>query len=89
LYVSRQIGHSSAKLTLDTYGHLVEEGHALNRETTLHKLEEALHGAVRVLSEPGVREEASAESLDETGAGDRTRTDDLRITRTQSSPPFE
>ncbi len=23
------------------------------------------------------------------GAGDRTRTDDLRITRTQSSPPFE
>ncbi len=80
LYVSRQIGHSSAKLTLDTYGHLVEEGHALDRETTLRKLEEALHGAVRVLSEPGVREEASAERLDETGAGDRTRTDDLRIT---------
>jgi len=53
LYVSRQLGHSSAKLTLDTYGHLVEEGHALNRETTLRKLEEALHGAVRARRERG------------------------------------
>jgi integrase len=47
LYVSRQLGHSSAKLTLDTYGHLVEEGHRLDRYVTLHKLEEAMHGAVR------------------------------------------
>ena len=28
LYVSRQLGHSSATLTLDIYGHLVEEGRA-------------------------------------------------------------
>ncbi len=47
LYVSRQLGRGSAKLTLDTYGHLVEEGHRLDREATLRKLEEALHGAVR------------------------------------------
>lgn len=41
LYVSRQLGHSSAKLTLDTYGHVVEEGHRLDREGTLRKPEEA------------------------------------------------
>ncbi len=34
-------------------------------------------------------QEANAETLDQTGAGDRIRTDDLRITRTRSSPPFE
>jgi integrase len=34
LYASRQLGHSSAKLTLDTYGHLVEEGRRLDRDAT-------------------------------------------------------
>ncbi len=67
----------------------MEEGHRLDRKATLQKLEDALHGAVTVLSEPSAREEANAETVDQTGAGDRTRTDDLRITRTQSSPPFE
>jgi hypothetical protein len=33
-------------------------------------------GAVRT----SAREEANAETVDQTGAGDRTRTDDLRIT---------
>ncbi len=89
LYVSRQMGHSSAKLTLDTYGHLVEEGHKLDREATLRKLEDALHCAVTVLSNVETPQEVNAETVDQTGAGDRTRTDDLRITRTQSSPPFE
>ncbi len=78
--MSRQLGHSSAKLTLDTYGHLVEEGHRLDRDVTLHKLEEAMHGAVRVLSGAEAGEDASPETLDNRGAGDRTRTDDLRIT---------
>ncbi len=49
LYVSQQLGHSSAKLTLDTYGHILEEGHRLDRETTLQKLEDAFRGATRVL----------------------------------------
>jgi hypothetical protein len=85
LCVNRQLGHSSAKLTLDTYGHLVEEGHALDQETTLRKLEEALRGAARVLSGPGAREGANAKTVDQTGAGDRTRTDDLRITSAPGS----
>ncbi len=25
-YVSQQLGHSSAKITLETYGHILEEG---------------------------------------------------------------
>ncbi len=78
--MSRQLGHSSAKLTLDTYGHLVEEGHRLDREATLRKLEDALRGAVTVLSNVETPQEVSAETVDQTGAGDRTRTDDLRIT---------
>lgn len=82
LYVSRQMGHSSAKLTLDTYGHLVEEGRRLDREETLRKLEAALHGAtgVRLNDRPKTRKR---------GAGERIRTADLRITSalsTQSHP---
>ncbi len=80
---------SSAKLTLDTYGHILEEGHRLDLEATLQKLEDASRGATRVLPSLKLEEGTKAETLHRTGAGDRTRTDDLRITRTQSSPSHE
>jgi hypothetical protein len=44
----------------------VEERHLLDREATLRKLGEALHGGVTVLSGMEAGEEASAERLDET-----------------------
>lgn len=74
LYVSRQLGHSSAKLTLDTYGHLLEEGHRLDREATLGKLEGVLRGATRVLLKPAGAEETISETRMNTGAADRIRT---------------
>jgi integrase len=74
------LGHSSAKLTLDTYGPS-EEGHRLDREPTLRKLVDASHDAVRTLSNVEPPAEVNAETDDQTEAGDRTRTDDLRITR--------
>ncbi len=80
LYVSRQLGHSSAKLTLDTYGHLLEEGHRLDREATLGKLEAALRGATRVLLKSAGAEETISETRISPGAADRIRTDDPRIT---------
>ncbi len=80
LYVSQQLGHSSAKVTLDTYGHILEEGHRLDLEATLQKLEHASRGATRVLPNLKLEEGTKTETLDRTGAGDRTRTDDLRIT---------
>ena len=84
--VSQQLGHSSAKITLDTYGHILEEGHRLDREATLQRFE---NGATRVLLRQEVPGAETAKTPDKSGAGDRTRTDDLRITRTQSSLPFE
>jgi len=80
LYVSQQLGHSSAKVTLDTYGHILEEGHRLDREATLQKLEDAFRGATRVQLSPESLEEKTAKIPNKPGAGDRTRTDDLRIT---------
>jgi integrase len=80
LYVSQQLGHSSAKITLDTYGHIMEEGHRLDRGFTLRKLEEAYRGATRVLPNQNFAEGAKAKTIDWTGAGDEIRTRDLRIT---------
>ncbi len=70
-----------AKLTLDTYGHILEEGHRLDREATLQKLEDASPRCYQDTNPTLKLEEGTkAETLDRTGAGDRTRTDDLRIT---------
>ncbi len=80
LYVSQQLGHSSAKITLDTYGHILEEGYRLDREAALRKLEEAYRGATRVLPNRKPAESERAEALDGTGAGEGIRTPDLRIT---------
>jgi len=90
LYVNQQLGHSSAKVTLDTYGHVVEEGHRLDRAATLRKLEEVFRGATRVLRKPEpADDQINAESLNRTGAGDRTRTDDLRITSAPDNESHE
>jgi integrase len=43
LYVSQQLGHSSAGFTLSTYAHLIQQGRKLDKETTLRKLATAAH----------------------------------------------
>ena len=43
LYVSQQLGHSSAGFTLSTYAHLIQQGRKLDKETTLRKLAAAAH----------------------------------------------
>lgn len=43
LYVSQQLGHSSAGFTLSTYAHLIQQGRKLDKETTLRKLASAAH----------------------------------------------
>ena len=55
--------HSSAKVTLGAYGHVMEEGHRLDRPATLRKLEEVFRGATRVLRKPEPADQVSAESL--------------------------
>ncbi len=80
LYVSRQLGHSSVTLTVDTYGHLLEEGHRLDREQTLEKLTESMGRATRVLLTDAALREESAESLNSPGAAEGIRTPDPRIT---------
>ena len=42
----------------------MEEGHRLDRETTLRKLEEVFRGATRVLRKPKPADQMNAESLD-------------------------
>jgi len=88
-YVSQQLGHSSAKITLDTYGHILEEGHRLDREATLQRFENAFHGATRVLLRQEVPGAETAKTPDKSGAGDRTRIDDLRITSAPDSESQE
>ncbi len=82
LYVSQQLGHSSAAFTLSTYAHLIQQGRKLDKEETLQNLS----AAARCESAPTVPQREvgpgnrTAKTPDELGAGDRTRTDDLRIT---------
>jgi len=85
LYVSHQLGHSSAAFTLSTYAHLIQQGRKLDREETLQKLSEAARceRAPRVPQNEIVGRDQNVEDLDRSGAGDRTRTDDLRITSAQ------
>ncbi len=82
LYVSQQLGHSSAAFTLTTYAHLIQQGRKLDKEETLQKLVTAARGecAPRVPQNDVVREMPNAETLVNTGAGERIRTVDLRIT---------
>ncbi len=58
LYVSQQLGHSSAAFTLSTYAHLIQQGRRLDQEATMRRLFEAAMG----------ERMASAD-----GAGDRER----------------
>ena len=44
LYVSQQLGHSSAAFTLTTYAHLIQQGRRLDKEQTLQKLVAAVQG---------------------------------------------
>jgi integrase len=82
LYVSHQLGHSSAAFTLSTYAHLIQQGRKLDKEETLYRLSQAAkcERAPRVPQNKVIREDRSAKPLAKPGAGDRTRTDDLRIT---------
>ncbi len=82
LYISQQLGHSSAAFTLSTYAHLIQQGRRLDKEETLLKLAAAARceRAPRVPQNEAVRRDGGSETLDGSGAGDRTRTDDLRIT---------
>ena len=82
LYVSHQLGHSSAAFTLSTYAHLIQQGRKLDREETLRKLFEAARGerAPRVPQKEVVQEAGPRETPIKYGAGERIRTVDLRIT---------
>jgi integrase len=82
LYVSQQLGHSSAAFTLSTYAHLIQQGRKLDKEDTLQKLFGAAKcdRAPRVPQEEVVREVGGSETLANPGAGDGIRTRDLRIT---------
>jgi hypothetical protein len=40
-------------VTLDTYGHILEEGHRLDREATLQRFEDTFRGATWVLPKTG------------------------------------
>ncbi len=82
LYVSQQLGHSSAAFTLSTYAHLIQQGRKLDKEETLRKLSAAARceRAPRVPQNEAAWSGLVAKPLDRSGAGDRTRTDDLRIT---------
>jgi len=82
LYVSQQLGHSSAAFTLTTYAHLIQQGRKLDKEETLQKMFAAAKGerAPRVPQNDVVREMPNAETLEKYGAGERIRTVDLRIT---------
>lgn len=83
LYVSQQLGHSSAGFTLSTYAHLIQEGRRLDKEETLKKLAGAALGerAPRVPQRDVSKSRRPSESLDKYGAGGQIRTDDLRITK--------
>ncbi len=81
LYVARQLGHSSVKLTVDTYGHLLEAGKKLDREATLAKLLDAYDGATRVLPTREVPSAGkSSNAAPDAGAAEGIRTPDPRIT---------
>ena len=85
-YVSQQLGHSSAKITLDTYGHILEEGHRLDREATLQRFGNAFHGATRVLLRQEVPGAETAKTLInlEPAIGLEPMTCALRVRRTAS-----
>jgi integrase len=82
LYVSQQLGHSSAAFTLTTYAHLIQQGRKLDKEDTLQKLFAAAKGerAPRVPQNEVDHESRTAETPEKSGAGERIRTVDLRIT---------
>ncbi len=82
LYVSQQLGHSSAAFTLTTYAHLIQQGRKLDKEETLQKLFAAAkrERAPRVPQNEVAQEGRTAETLQKYGAGERIRTVDLRIT---------
>jgi integrase len=94
VYVKEQMGHSSIQVTIDTYGHLIpganvsfvdklDELPKLEEKTTLHQSAPGAHQAQNEV-EPEV-----AEVADLTGGGGWTRTNDLRIMRTQQGvAPF-
>jgi len=79
LYVSGQLGHSSPSLTLNVYSHLMREGRRLDKEATLIELRDTLAYPV-LTTRPSAASDESLKPSSDTGAGDRTRTDDLRIT---------
>jgi integrase len=50
LYVSQQLGHSSAAFTLSTYAHLIQQGRMIDKDQILQKL----FDAAKRESDPGV-----------------------------------
>ena len=82
LYVSQQLGHSSAAFTLTTYAHLIQQGRRLDKEETLQQMSAAARGqcAPRVPQKGPVEEIRTQETPAKYGAGERIRTVDLRIT---------
>ena len=86
LYVSQQLGHSLRRSRWTLMAMSWRKGTGWTgrpRYGSSRKSSAVLRGVLRK-AEPA--DQTNAESLDRTGAGDRTRTDDLRIT---SAPPDE
>ena len=80
LYVSQQLGHSSAAFTLSTYTHLIQQGRRLDKDEILQRLFEATNSggaqakgdrAPRVPQNAVAQESRTAETQVKPGAGDR------------------
>ncbi len=65
-------------VTMNVYAHVLKEGHKLEQEPTIRKLLDAM--ARPALVPPNLKKGGPHKPRARTGAGDRTRTDDLRIT---------
>jgi hypothetical protein len=79
-YVKEQMGHSSIQVTVDTYGHLIP-GANVNWVDRLDTKPEPQQTATKQQQCPEVRSPDSPQTIDKTGGGGWTRTNDLGIMR--------
>jgi len=80
VYVKEQMGHSSIKVTADTYGHLIP-GANINWVDGLDSETSRQQSAANPQQSRGDLPEDLPQSLESIGGGGWTRTNDLRIMR--------
>jgi len=79
-YVKEQMGHTSIQVTVDTYGHLIP-GANVNWVDGLDTESAPQQTAAKEQQSQGGRQYAPSQTVEKTGGGGRTRTDDLGIMR--------